>query len=791
VATDPWAAFNPQPAPPSPFGNRPVIRQQPDPYKARDQELQEAAAQRAEEDQKFQRQKFEREMNKPDGELGVAQSKAAGFLSRAEKANKAYETTGVGPQSTLTTAVRAVTPETLEPLVIGPDRQQAEANIRGFISSVLRYESGAAIPPEEFDSAFKTYFPQPNEDAATVEAKKQLRAQAIEAIRLGVGQQPAPEAQPVVHPDTGETLAPATTAKQVDDPNLTGLKGEYLRRLQAGQPPAQLFAWMKQAGVPLDKQFMQSVVEQVKFRKANPNVPVDQYNISAFDDRFVPTSGFQQTMTDASQTALGAGAMQAANAVTGNNLDSIVGMTGGNPEQVNIALGDASRQHPVASLAGGLSGGVSAALGGEAALGGMGMAPGFMRALTADSAYGTVAGAGADDENRLRGAGTGLAFGAGGSIAGQGIMRGTANAISPSGGRLNALYESGVRPTPGQRFVETGTLGRAINATEEGLSSVPIVGSAIRGARQEARDQFQLGAFNESLKEIGLKLPKSMGPGTKPHAFAQQAFDAAYNKARSGLKVRGDDEMAKEVAGLGEQISTLAKPSAQRFYTILENLVMRRISKDGGELSGEAYKNVQKDLGKTIRGIRKNKSGDDELADALEDLQHILDGGARRHSTPEAVKALDDADRGYAKFVRIMDASKRAGGDPGTFTPTQFDRSVQANSRGRRSEEYLRGDALMQDYAEQGKSLVDRMPNSGTADRAMLGLAGAGAAGTIEPTSLTLLGALGAAYAPGVRKLTTGTMKPRPKTKPLADAVRKRARIAGASGAVLGTSHDQ
>jgi hypothetical protein len=249
--------------------------------------------------------------------------------------------------------------------------------------------------------------------------------------------------------------------------------------------------------------------------------------------------------------------------------------------------------------------------------------------------------------------------------------------------------------------------------------------------------------------------------------------------------------MVEEVATLKERIATLAAPSADRFNTILQNVVLRRISKDGGMLSGASYKDVQKEVGRVIRGIRKAKNGDDELADALEELQGIIDNGARRHSDPEAVKALDDADRGYAKFVRIMDAAKSAGGDPGTFSPTQFDRSVQRNARGRRSEEYLRGDALMQKYAEQGKSLVDRIPNSGSADRAMLGLGAAGGAGMVEPTSLTLLGALALAYAPGARKALKGSMSPKPKTKALADSVRKRARIAGASGAVLGTSPDR
>lgn len=762
-----------------------------DPFKVRDQELQEAAARRAEEDQQFQRQKFEREMAKPvpkDGDLGVAQSKAAGFLARAEKANQAYEATGVGSQDTLTTAVRAITPDTLEPLVIGPERQQAEANVRAFISSVLRYESGAAIPPEEFESAYKTYFPQPNEDPETAKEKARLRAEAIEAIRLGAGQEPAPQAVPVA-PAPQDVLTPSTSGtRTVDNPELAGVRGEYLKRLAAGQSASQIISFLKKAGVN-DPMLLKTAVEQVKYRKAHPEVPIEKYNVNSIDDMDVPLTSIEDALNKAAQTTPGAYAMRAGNAVTGNNLDSIIGATGGNQERASIALNDAGQAHPVASFAGDMSGGVMAALMGEAGLARAGMASGLGRAALADTGYGAVAGAGAsDDGNRAIGALLGAGAGLAGSLGGQAVAKGVGNAISPTGGGMNRLYETGVRPTPGQRFGDTGVIGKTVNAAEEGLQSIPVVGSAIRNARQDARDQFQVGAFNEALKEVGTRLPKNMKPGTAPHAYAQRVFDDAYNKAREGLRVQGDDEMAKQVTEMSADIKNLAEPSAKRFNAILENVVMRRAQND--VLEGAAYKKVQIDLGKTIRGIRKSPSGDGELADALEQLQSILDDAARRHSDPEAIKALDAADRGYAKLIRIRDAAKARGGDDGTFSPVQFDRAVQKNARGPRSEEYLRGEALMQDYANQAKGLSDKMPNSGTTDR---GLLAAGVAGYVEPTTLGLLGALGLAYAPGVNKLTKGAMTPRPKLKPLADKVRKRSRIAGAVGAqtAIQTSGDR
>lgn len=646
-------------------------------------------------------------------------------------------------------------------------------------------------------------------DPANEEKLRQLR-QRVDATRAALGMPPAQwlgseetpeqrEAAPIVYDGNlgGQQLQRSTDGyKTVDNPELAGVKGEYLRRLQAGESAGQIVAFLRRAGVT-DPKIMRSVVEQVQFRKANPNVPVSKYNIEVLDDMDVPLGAVEGVMNSAAQTAPGAYLMRAGNAVTANNLDSIVGMTGGNAERARIALEDAGNANPVASFAGDLSGSVLAALGGEAALAARGMGAGIGRALTADMGYGAAAGAGqADDGSRLMGALGGAAAAGAGSLAGTGAVRAAGSAISPTGGRLADLYASGVRPTPGQRLVESGggqglkgLVGRTVNAVEEQMGSVPVVGSAIRGARENARGQFQVGAFNEALKEIDEALPAGMQPGTAAHAFTQKKFDAIYDQAREGMRVAADEELSNQLGELSSEVANLAEPSAKRFYGILENVVMRRIN--GGTIEKGAYKKVQSELGKTIRGIRKSQSGDGELADALEGLQGALDDAARRHSDPAAVELLDKADRGYAKFVLIENASARGGvgKDAGTFSPNDFASAVKGGGTRVRSKAYSQGQGLMQDYAEQGMSLADRVPNSGTPERQMAAATLAGGLGYVEPTALGLMGAFGAFYAPGVRKFTTGAMKPRgPKAKAIAEKVRKKARITGAAGAGLALS---
>jgi len=145
----------------------------------------------------------------------------------------------------------------------------------------------------------------------------------------------------------------------------------------------------------------------------------------------------------------------------------------------------------------------------------------------------------------------------------------------------------------------------------------------------------------------------------------------------------------------------------------------------GGVLVGQDYKNLVSRIETKVRGLRKNPSGDTELADALEGLSLTLDKAARRHSTPEAVSALDATDRGYVMAVLIEEAGRKAGTEIGEFTGKNLESAILSNS-GRRSRQALRGEAPLQDYAKAGVRLGNNMPDSGTPERLLTGLTAAG-----------------------------------------------------------------
>jgi hypothetical protein len=66
--------------------------------------------------------------------------------------------------------------------LVGNDYQQYQAMANEWIRAKLRKESGAAIPPEEMQGEFRTYFFVPGDSPETIRRKRQLRTQAREAM---------------------------------------------------------------------------------------------------------------------------------------------------------------------------------------------------------------------------------------------------------------------------------------------------------------------------------------------------------------------------------------------------------------------------------------------------------------------------------------------------------------------------------------------------------------------------------------------------------------------------------
>lgn len=333
---------------------------------------------------------------------------------------------------------------------------------------------------------------------------------------------------------------------------------------------------------------------------------------------------------------------------------------------------------------------------------------------------------------------------------------------------VQALMAAGVRPTAGQ------IIGGKFNRAEEGLMSIPLVGDAIKGARERANEQFNRAAINRSLHPIGEALDTATPVGREAIEEAWQKSSAAYQNAVPQADMFLTPKAVSDLNGLYGMAQNLPDQHRDAFNRYMKTSLIDRLSPNG-HISGEAFKDAEADLGKKAAGFMKNPNStewDKDLGNALFEAQRIL-RQSLGDTNPQIAAQIRDANATHAAMLRVGNASARPGADPGVFTPAQLQSSVKKYGTDR---QYQKGGALLQDLADAGRSVLgNRVPDSGTPYRGMLPLL----AGTamLDPSSLAKVG-LGAAGAMGLysrpaQNAMASLLTARPQgAQPIADTIR-------------------
>lgn len=319
---------------------------------------------------------------------------------------------------------------------------------------------------------------------------------------------------------------------------------------------------------------------------------------------------------------------------------------------------------------------------------------------------------------KLKQVGTGAALGGVTPLVTGAIGR----VISPKAStneNLQLLKDSGVQPTVGQ------SLGGWANRAEEKAMSLPIVGDMITASRERAREQFNKAAINRAVAPIGEKVDDAGQAGIqKAGDLLSQAYDDAIGKVKA---VKFDNQFAQDVGQLRSMAQNMSPEMAKRFNTTIDDVLQPKISANGSML-GTTYKQIDSKLGQ--EAAKFGKSADplqQELGDAYKQLQSLLKQQAAR-SNPGFAEAIKKADTGWANLVRVEGAGKAAQNAEGVFTPAQLNAAIRQADGSVRGRSMARGTALMQDLGNAGQQVLgNKVPNSGTADRLMLGGAGLGA----------------------------------------------------------------
>jgi hypothetical protein len=288
---------------------------------------------------------------------------------------------------------------------------------------------------------------------------------------------------------------------------------------------------------------------------------------------------------------------------------------------------------------------------------------------------------------------------------------------------IQTLMENGVRPTPGQM------LGGTANQLEQAATSIPIVGDIVKTGRYGATQQFDRGAINQVLTQIGEKLE---APTLGREAIQEMGdkVSAAYNARVPNASMALPQSSAQDISQLRTMASFMPPDRATQFEKILQGKVLDKISPNG-HMTGESFKEAESDLGKLASDYLYNHaatSDERQLGGAVRELQSTLRGWLQQ-ANPASASEISSANAAYARMLRVENAASRSGAEPGLFSPAQLQAAAKKYATPR---SYAQGTGLMQDYADAGRQVLGAtLPDSGTPYRGMAALLGGSALGAL------------------------------------------------------------
>lgn len=352
-----------------------------------------------------------------------------------------------------------------------------------------------------------------------------------------------------------------------------------------------------------------------------------------------------------------------------------------------------------------------------------------------------------------------VGIGAAGGALTAPIVGAAARLISPNASvnpAAQLLREEGVQPTLGQ------SLGGAANALEEKAQSLPIMGPFVQKARQAAAGQLQDAAYARAADPIGATIAERGNAGIgELSGKIGQAYEEVLPKLSVNILEPG---FVDKMSSLRSLVSSLPEKEAQQFDNVISREIDGRVSQNG-TLTGQNLKDAWNALRDNASNFSKsNDAYQSQLGKAFKQAFQELKDQVASTNAPADVLALKNTDFAYANFKRLQRAAASVGADEGNFTPAQLQNAVKAMDRSKDHARFAEGDALMQDLSAAGKSvLTNRVPDSGTATRTMLGGLVAGAV-TAPAAGLLALGA--GAYAKPVQNALAALVSRRPDIAP-------------------------
>lgn len=343
------------------------------------------------------------------------------------------------------------------------------------------------------------------------------------------------------------------------------------------------------------------------------------------------------------------------------------------------------------------------------------------------AAYEGLKGTQAGDQSRLDAAKSGAEYGAlghgVGRVAGKvaGSLAGGVRAIPGAEALMREAESAGGR----LRLSAGQALGGGWSKAEEGLGSLPFVGSLVRGRRDNAMNDWAMGQLKKAVKGID---PLRAG-AVKGVDDVLNLIDQGYRRAMGGVTVH----LPTTVNPFKRTIQAAQDLSDPADQAIVQNVITRHlVQMHSGKLSGDQIIEARSALRQEASDLYRQ--GRTALGDVLDQAKDDFTDTARHFMSDMQRKLYDATNAAYQRVKPITRAAAYKGAVTSDvpFTPTQL---ISGEMAGAPKSRIARGGSAQQQEAVAAeKVLGSKLPGqSPTAEKLVtMGLPAAAAFGAQE-----------------------------------------------------------